>query len=280
MKLIGFLNLGNTCYLNSVLQCFINDIDFQKIIKENKETELQLNEIISNIDFTNENEHLSCNYNLNKVFKILTGTQFIRFQQHDAHEYILYFLDLIVKNYNFEKVSPFTSLYYGQTKTTIKCCKCKNIKYIYEDFNTINLNVNEKDTLEDIFIDYLKKEVHSDPGNLYFCDICKENCISEKKINLNRLPKNLILVLKRYSSESKSKFITYPETLCIREKLNLKQFKLNSVINHFGNLYDGHYTTNINIEKCWYFIDDNLIRSSKNNKCVCDINAYILFYST
>jgi ubiquitin C-terminal hydrolase len=275
MKLLGFINLGNTCYFNSVLQCFINDIDFQKIIKENKD-HLGLNEIISNIDFTNEIEHISFNYNLSKVFKILTGKQFVRFQQHDAHEYILFFLDLIVENYKFENISPFTNLYHGQTKTTIKCCNCKNINHIYEDFNTINLNVNENCKLEDIFIKYLTKEVQSDPDNLYFCDICKKNCISEKKISLNKLPKKLILVLKRYSSECKSKLVIYPNTLCIKEDSELKRFKLNSVINHFGNLYDGHYTTSINICDNWYFIDDNSINSGDFS---CDINAYILFYS-
>ena len=275
MKLLGFVNLGNTCYFNSVLQCFINDIDFQKIIKENKD-HLGLNEIISNIDFTNENEHILFNYNLSKVFKILTGKQFVIFQQHDAHEYILFFLDLIVENYKFENISPFTNLYHGQTKTTIKCCNCKNINHIYEDFNTINLNVNENCKLEDIFIKYLTKEVHSDPDNLYFCDICKKNCISEKKISLNKLPKKLILVLKRYSSECKSKLVIYPNTLCIKEDSELKRFKLNSVINHYGNLYDGHYTASINIKDNWYFIDDNSINSGDFS---CDINAYILFYS-
>ena len=279
MKLVGFLNLGNTCYLNSVLQCFINDLDFQKIIKDKnfKETNLGLNEIVSNIDFTNENEHILFNYNLNNVFKNLTGKEFPKFQQHDAHEYILYFLDLIVKNYNFKNISPFTNLYHGQTKTTIKCCNCKNINHIYEDFNTINLNVSENCKLEDIFIKYLTKEVHSDPDNLYFCDICKKNCISEKKISLNKLPKKLILVLKRYSSECKSKFVICPNTLCIKEDLSLKKFELKSVINHFGNLYNGHYTANININSNWYFIDDNSINSGK---FTCDVNFYILFYST
>jgi len=291
MKISVFPNLGNTCYLNSVLQCFINNQEFQNILKEQNDKEsLFVSELKKfHVDFTANGEYNAQMYNLS-VF--LDFFSFRRFEQQDAHECIIQFLELLIKecpytnpilniSNSWDKLdtSPFVPFYHGQTKNCIKCLKCKTVKNIFEEFNSINLNIPlEKSTLTDLFIKYLEKESHSDSENLYYCDFCKSKECYEKKISLNRLPKVMILVLKRYSftGEKINSEVTFGNTLKIRESLTgkIKDYRLQNIISHTGNLYTGHYTNYSIINDTCLFIDDESVKIKKWTHQ----DAYILFY--
>ena len=160
MKLVSFPNLGNTCYINAVLQCFYYT---------------QFNLISDIILFIN---HFFEN---NKDFK--------RFQQNDSNEFLLRYLELLGKEF-----PQVLKEYYGLTSLNITCNICKNTKCVNEDFNTINLNVPITNTsLSTLFRDYLKKEIHNDLQNLYYCDYCKNNQESFQKLNIYYLARCLII---------------------------------------------------------------------------------------
>ena len=247
MKILGFENLGNTCYVNSVLQCFMYNEDFQELVK----SDTNLSQLVNVINGKPGKFDL-------KLF-INSFGKFKKFEQQDAHEFITDLLDKINDTHHF---------YHGQTKNIVKCTNCKTIKNIYENFNSINLNVNI--SVINSFLDYLKKETHNDPYNLYYCETCKCNQISKKKIILNILPKNLIIVLKRYLVK-KNDFII-DTVLNIKNGGNIVIYNLISVINHIGNENNGHYTTTIVNEKVT--VDDNRLFKFSNYN-----DAYILFYS-
>ena len=309
MKLVSFKNLGNTCYLNSVLICFIYSSFFHEKIENCKTTNpfiLELKNIIESVNIKIKKENHT-KFDLTNFinFFITEKTWFKRFQQNDAHEFLISFLDLLIKNtpvkfkinetdipwkkswgdFLINNGSSFTKHYHGQTKTTIKCCKCKTIKYIFEEFNSINLNIpiNSSQPLIEIFKKYLEKETQDDENNLYYCETCKKQNISLKKISLNILPTKLIVVLKRYTFTGTKILseIEYPLELSIKESSSelIKNYKLECVINHNGNLFDGHYTTSININDIWYFFDDDsiFIINSLNQS---NPTAYILIYTT
>jgi len=262
MKLVGFLNLGNTCYLNSVLQCFIYNNNFQNAIK-NTDTDLskELLKITKEVDLVKDGNYTFCKYNLT-FFINYFSKWFKRFEQHDSHEFITCFLD---------KLNLPHELYHGKTKMSTKCSCCGNTTDVFEDFNTINLNTQGGDSLTDIFVDYLKSEIHDDPDNLYHCEKCEKLTVSEKKISLEQLPKTLIIVLKRYTSRCN---IEINDTLYIKNNENVIEYTLKSVINHFGNVYSGHYNNFVCIDKEWIFIDDDSFSLANLNFK----NAYILFY--
>jgi ubiquitin C-terminal hydrolase len=283
MQLFGFNNLGNTCYLNSVLQCFLYSKFFSGELNNDTPGIIScLNKVF------NENKNF-----INFIDYFFTKKKdFKRFQQSDAHEFLMSFLDLLVEESPSEpydsglndswdrflksgKYSKFLNEYYGQTKNVIHCTKCKNVNTVFEEFCTINLDVPiTQSNLISLFMKFLKKERCDDPDNLYFCDHCKSNEICEKKITITKLPKQLIIVLKRYTSTG-TKIISdidIPEVIYIKED-TVKKMVLKSSINHIGNLYDGHYTANVNMPSGWYHIDDNIIAKNDLNK-----NNYILFY--
>ena len=295
MKIIGLLNLGNTCYVNSVLQCFLYDPLFQKILIENKNViNNLLFDIISNIDLTENNEKLIVPYNLSKFldYFISKKSWFIKFQQNDSHDFLTNFLDLLCNPQNLKlsgndpdilwniflknNDSPFTDIYHGQTKTSIKCCNCNSVSVKYEEFNTINLSINGINNLTELFINYLRKEIQDDPKNLYYCETCKCQHVSEKKIAIYRLPPRLILVLKKYSKKNNILINNF----LIKEQISseIKKYKLSGIVNHSGNLHDGHYTSNVLINNNWYYFNDHVI-SLQNTMKFNNQDAYILFFS-
>lgn len=295
MKLITFPNLGNTCYINSVLQCFIYNPYFRKFCDIP-----ELKKIILESCTIKNNESLNVTYNLTVFVNYIFNkkTQFKRFQQNDAHEFLIQFLDILtseihgrmdfspLKNKNWNEFlknnnfSPFVAEYHGQTKLGINCLGCRKTSDSFEEFNTINLNVpKETKSVCQLLVKYLGNLLHADPSNLYFCDTCKGPQISQHKQSIIILPKILIIVLKRYTSSGikiKSEVIL-DRQLHIKED-TVKVYNLVSVINHQGNLFDGHYTSNVLINDEWYLFDDESISKVKVFN-YSNPDAYILFYS-
>ena len=289
MKLVTFPNMGNTCYINSVLQCFLYNPYFQKYCAIP-----ELRNIIAHIDLRGS-ERKCFQYNLLPFINFFfeKKTNFKRFEQSDAHEFLMEFLDILMEgsgNESFEsenehwdsfmqshKGNPFIK-YYGQSKLHIKCNDCKKSKDVFEEYNTIHLPVSGK-CITSLFMEYLKKETINDVSNLYQCDTCNAQTISDRKITLSVLPDTLILILKRYSQTgTKIEYeIKLDKTLHIKNKDVVKEYTLQSVVNHYGNLYDGHYTANVFLDNEWFSIDDNSITGIDS---LDTSNAYILFYSS
>ena len=280
MKLVSFVNLGNTCYLNSVLQCFIYDSYFQELIKTNDSViHRMLQEIVNAVDI-NENENLVLRCNLVAFINEFISKKpfFEGFIQNDSHEFLIHFLDLLYSE------SPFKNDIYGEIKENIKCINCKNNKLVSDEYSSITIPINplKEEPLIDLLMDYLKTEIHNDPKNLYFCETCNSENISEHKITLWKLPKRLIIVLKRYNLSNKinSEIIFPLDNLKIKESMTneIKNYKLTGFINHIGDLNEGHYTSCVLINNIWHFIDDESVHIVPEMPNRSNL-VYILFYS-
>ena len=95
---------------------------------------------------------------------------------------------------NFAPLEKYSNV---ATPWLVKCNSCKTVKNVIEEFNTLNLTIDKDEVLSiyDLFNNYFKKETHDDPKNLYYCENCKCNTVSEHKTTLWKLPKKIIVNL-------------------------------------------------------------------------------------
>jgi ubiquitin C-terminal hydrolase len=291
----GLVNLGNTCYLNSVLQCFIYSKSFKEFINENSTKIIiqALQEIITTDQKVVNPQKFVLSFIKEKPW-------FSGFEQNDSHEFLIVFLDLLLTltkkdiinhSYSWKKFKSSHDLkliqgYYGEMKTTVICDECKNKSITYSEFNTINLNIPQKENdLIDLFSNFLSPEEQNDPENLFFCEKCAKNTKSIKKYCINRLPNNLIIILNRYSSSGRKNngLVKFPvESLLVNEKVSneIRDYHLTGFINHYGLLMGGHYNSVNLVDDKWYFVDDtSIVEIQKMDPIVSNKNTYIMFYS-
>lgn len=124
-------------------------------------------------------------------------------------------------------------------------------------------------------------------GNSWFCPLCKEEVESSTKMTLYRIPRILLIHLKRFNETAylptkNDKLVDFPvksmkfECFSGGEKVPL--YDLFGVIEHCGSLSFGHYTALCRDEEGWARFDDEQVTPLREESEVVTRQAYVLFY--
>ncbi len=177
------------------------------------------------------------------------------------------------------------NLFGGMYHIIITCNNCNNKSHNFDFFQIVQLSIN-RDTLYECLDDFTKEE-QVDQDNLIKCDFCGYYNRATKQTKFWKLPKILIIQLKRFQMNNRgvkiSKMIDYPMELNINNYNNNNNYnyKLYAVNNHHtaGNSINfGHYTSNVinRFDNKWYTFNDS--NDLKEVDEIISKNAYNLFY--
>lgn len=286
LGLVGFSNLGNTCYMNSALGCLRYTMPLTRYLLNNKidvDNEF-LQSYINLLEETwinNNNSVAPSNFKkqLGKTNKMFNNTR-----QHDSQEFVIHFLDTIhesLKNEgvkNDKKKSIISDLFNGRFKSTISCPNCDYQSETFETFNNLPVSIDNINLID--CLDQFSSEEILDKDNKYKCDKCQKYVQAKKKMEICDYPQILIIVLKRFSRNRKiTRDINFStEGLYIKANNNIIHYNLFGTVNHYGNLNGGHYTSNVlHPSKGWFCMDDSSC-STVSKKNVVTNAVYIAFF--
>jgi ubiquitin carboxyl-terminal hydrolase 2/21 len=198
------------------------------------------------------------------------------------------------KYLSFES-SPISDLFMGQLKSTLVCEKCKQRSVTFDPFWDLSLPMKRQGIgvdaakVTDCLKEFTTKEKLTGPESAY-CDKCDSLEEAEKTLEIQKLPKVLVLHLKRFVGlqfESKLDIaINIPLQLEMGPYLVNKSgpgtsvYSLYGVANHSGTAYGGHYTAlckHVHSGQ-WYSFDDSQV-SPCSAPSRPSTQAYVLFYS-
>ncbi|NXV31664.1 UBP36 hydrolase, partial [Rissa tridactyla] len=298
----GLQNLGNTCFLNSTVQCltYTPPLANYLLSKEHSRTchqggfcmmcVMQNHMIQAFANSGNAIKPVSFIRDLKKI------AQHIRFgNQEDAHEFLRYTIDAMQKAClngctKLDRQTQATTLVHqifgGYLRSRVKCSVCKTVSDTYDPYLDLALEIRQAANIVRALELFVKSDVLGGE-NAYMCAKCKKKVSASKRFTIHRASNVLTLSLKRFANFGGGKItkdVGYPEFLNIRPYMSQNNgdpvmYGLYAVLVHSGySCHAGHYYCYVKASNGqWYQMNDDLVRCS-NIKVVLNQQAYVLFY--
>jgi len=328
----GLRNIGNTCFMNSVIQCLSN-------------TKLLTNYLLSDEHVREINtSNSSMKGSLIKAFATVIKSlwksngrvvdpsslkgavqrfapRFSGYNQEDSQEFLRYLLEGLHEDVNRVLTKPqpihteidsslsvceqameawkryirrddshLVDLFVGQLKSTLRCSHCNHDSVTFEPFWDLSLGIPSKSgdvSLLDC-LDSFTKEETLDGDEMPTCEQCKTRRKSTKRYSLYRLPKILVVHLKRFSPSDRcrqklSSTVTFPLTGLnlsrYTDSVSNSSYNCYAISNHSGTLYSGHYTAYAKHSQSgqWHSYNDSRVSKCSSSNVISN-EAYLLFF--
>ncbi|KAK8579332.1 hypothetical protein V6N12_069658 [Hibiscus sabdariffa] len=276
---LGLRNLGNSCYLNSVLQCLTYTPPLANFCLRSKHS--------SSCDASASKKPRDCPFcileawitrsltldlTLDSPSKIQSCikifAEHFRFgRQEDAHEFLRYVIDachntcLRLKKLRRkgsegvggggggggEAVNGNTvvkEIFGGALQSQVKCLGCGGESNKVDEIMDISLDILNSASLKEAMHKFFQPEV-LDGNNKYKCDNCKKLVAARKQLSICQAPNILVVQLKRFEGILGAKIdrlITFDEVLVLSSFLSKASQDPQPVYNLFGTIVHSGYS--------------------------------------
>ena len=324
----GLKNLGNTCFMNCILQCLSHTLPLKDFFVSDE-----------------YEEHLKTKGDLSYAFKCamyelwihsstidpyapedlkrrmgIVAPRFSGYNQQDAHEFMRFLLNELHEEINKADVkdplsprdnetlqeayeryltwenSIISELFSGMLRSVVSCSVCRHRSIVYLPFMDLALPIPESKKYQSISHDtptqpavkldacmkVFTREETLDEEERPYCNKCENITKSTKQLSIAKLPKFLVIQLKRFSGYSvRSKLSTHVEfeerwKICDNSG-KTHTYSLYGIACHSGGIYGGHYTAYCKYNKQWRCFNDRHTEARNWDRVKCQ-EAYILFF--
>lgn len=310
---LGLKNLGNSCYLNSVLQCLtytpplanfcLNHLHSSlcdSAVDRKRECPFCILEkrIVRSLSMDLTQDAPSKIQSCLRIF----AEHFRLGRQEDAHEFLRYVIDAchntclrlkkLRRKGNNDNGPSTTSvvkdIFGGALQSQVKCLSCGAESNKTDDIMDISLDVLHFNSLKQALQNFFQPEV-LDGNNKYKCDNCKKLVSARKQMSILQAPNVLVIQLKRFEGlygGKIDKLIAFEEVLVLSSYMNKAsqdshpEYNLFATIVHSGySPESGHYYAYIkDAMGRWYCCNDSYV-SLSTLQGVLSEKVYILFFS-
>ncbi|XP_024518765.1 ubiquitin carboxyl-terminal hydrolase 23 [Selaginella moellendorffii] len=299
----GLTNLGNTCFLNSVLQCLTYTQPLAEFLKSGQHKLLcrksgfcamcALEGHVRNA-LQSWGKVIAPNHMVKNLRSISRAFQ--PWRQEDAHEFLRYLMEALQKDCLPSK-TPMNSpeqektllykIFGGRLRSQVKCSNCLERSETVDPFLDLSLDITRADSLGKALAWFTANEI-LDGDNKYHCEKCKKKVRAIKRFTIETAPNVLTVQFKRFSStglhgQKIDKKVHFGRKLDITPFMSNARdgavYDLYGVLVHAGwSTRSGHYYCFVRTSSdMWHVLDDSRVQQL-SEQTVLNQKAYILFY--
>ncbi|KAM8796598.1 ubiquitin carboxyl-terminal hydrolase 42-like [Eudromia elegans] len=292
----GLCNLGNTCFLNSVLQCLTYTPPLANYLLSREHSQSCCEQGFCTLCTmeTHVNQVLFSSDKAIEPLAVLSdlrrrGERFCLGMQEDAHEFLRYTVAAMHADYLNGCTESFPQiLALSNEDGQVTCLSCQAVSESSEAFLDLTLEITAASSVPSALKEFVRAELLQGE-NCYKCSKCEEMGAASKRLTIHHSPNILTIALKRFgdfTGEKISKIVDYPEYLDLRPFMSQSTggpvlYALYAVLVHRGvSGRAGHYFCFIKASNgLWYKMDDDTVVAS-NIEIVLSQEAYLLFYTS